>query len=196
MLDYLLPRRCAFCRRPHPDGLCDSCREILPLRERPDAGGVIAPLYYRDMVRFALHRYKFRGISGYAGVFGALMAGAAHGVEADVVTWVPCGFGRRWTRGYDQSRLLAAIVARRLGLPAERLLSKTRPVKSQTKMKDDAARRRNVQGVFKTAGPSQGKRILLIDDIYTSGATMDEAQRVLLSAGATGVIPCVLATRR
>jgi predicted amidophosphoribosyltransferase len=98
-------------------------------------------------------------------------------------------------RGYDQSRLLALAVAGRLELPAEKLLVKARSVKSQTKMEDDVSRRRNVQGAFKASGPVEGKLILLIDDIYTSGATMDECRSILLSAGAASVIQCVVAAK-
>jgi ComF family protein len=196
LLSFLLPRRCVFCRKPHQEGICDLCQGKLPWRLPPDQNGVIAPLYYRDMARFALHRYKFRGFSGYAEVFGALMAQALRGVEADAVAWIPCGFWRRWTRGYDQSRLLALSVAKRLSLPTEKLLKKTRPAKSQTKMKDDGARRRNVRGVFKSSAPARGKRVLLIDDIYTSGATMNEARGVLLSAGAAKIVLCVAAARK
>lgn len=197
LLSFLLPRRCVFCRTLHTDGICGSCQDKLPWREPPGQNSVVAPLYYRGAVRFALHRYKFRGFSGYAEVFGTLMAQALRdcNIEADAVTWVPCGVWRRWMRGYDQSRLLALAVAGRLELPAEKLLVKARSVKSQTKMEDDVSRRRNVQGAFKASGPVEGKLILLIDDIYTSGATMDECRSILLSAGAASVIQCVVAAK-
>ncbi|MCL2002920.1 MAG: ComF family protein [Oscillospiraceae bacterium] len=198
-LAFLFPRRCVFCRVNHADGLCLDCQDKLPWREpvKADAAPVIAPLFYRDAVRLALHRYKFRGYSGYAAVFGELAAQAvkASGAEADVVAWVPCGLFRRWRRGYDQSRLLALAVAGQLGLPAEKLLVKTRSVKSQTKMKDDAARRENVRGVFKAHGSARDKRVLLVDDIRTSGATMNEARATLLSAGAAKVYPCAVASK-
>ncbi|MDR0325703.1 MAG: ComF family protein [Oscillospiraceae bacterium] len=198
VLEFLLPKLCAFCRRPDRDGLCADCQGKLPWRAPPDAGGVIAPLYYRDIVRFSLHRYKFRGVSGYADVFGMLMAQAVSDsrVEAEVATWVPCSFFRRWARGYDQSERLARAVAKYLGLSADKLLAKQRHAKSQTKMSGDEMRRENVRGAFKVLQNPAGKRILLIDDIYTSGATLDECRSVLLSAGAEEVICCAAASRR
>ena len=197
LLAFLLPKRCVFCRKSCKDGLCADCQDKLPWRTPPDANGVVAPLYYRDTVRFALHRYKFRGFSGYAGTFGTLIAQAAADsrVEADVVTWVPCGFWRRWTRGYDQSRKLARVAAKKLGLPAEKLLTKKRNPKSQTKMVNDAARRENVRGVFQPVRGPRGKRVLLVDDIFTTGATAGECREALLNAGAADVVCCAVASR-
>jgi ComF family protein len=197
IIDLLLPRRCVFCRAIDKGGICALCQDKLPWRVPPDQNGITAPLYYKDIARYALHRYKFKGFSGYAQVFGILMAQALSdsGAEADVVTWIPCGFWRGWSRGYDQSRLLALNAAKRLGLPAEKLLVKARFVKSQTKMANDGARRRNVSGVFKARGQASGKRVLLIDDIYTSGATMREAAAVLTASGFAAVIPCAVAAR-
>lgn len=200
MLDLIVPKRCAFCRRPHPDGLCADCRVNLPWRSAPYDGVVIAPLLYRDSVRQALHRYKFRGVSGNAQVFGELMAAAARSAnaEADAVTWVPCSFARRWTRGYDQAKKLAQSLGRRLALPVEGILRKTRHTRSQTKMPDSAARRANVQGAFNVRPKVsvEGKRILLVDDIHTTGATLDECKKILLNAGAESVVCCVVASRR
>ncbi|MDR0293899.1 MAG: ComF family protein [Oscillospiraceae bacterium] len=194
----LLPKRCVFCRKPHPDGLCGECREGLPWRDPPDKNGVVSPLLYREPVRSALHRYKFRGFSGYAEVFGLLMSQAVSGarVRADVVTWVPCSFLRKWTRGYDQSEKLARAVAKRLNLPAEKLLKKARHTKPQTKMPDGAARRENVRGAFRLLQNPPGRSILLIDDIHTTGATMEECRGILRSAGAGNVILCTAASRR
>jgi len=124
-----------------------------------------------------------------------LMAEAVGSREIDIVTWVPCNFFRRWTRGYDQSERLARVVGKRLSLPVERLLRKKRRVKSQTKMADDKARRENVRDVFQVLRNPEGKHVLLIDDIYTSGATAGECRSLLLSAGAEEVMICTTAAR-
>jgi len=197
ILNCLLPKRCVFCRKSCGDGLCADCQDRLPWRSPPDANGVVAPLYYRDAVRPALLRYKFRGFSGYAGTLGALIAQAAADsrIKADVVTWAPCGFWRRWTRGYDQSGKLARVVSKRLGLPAEKLLIKKRGVKSQTKMAGDEARRENARGAFKAKYSPRGKRVLLVDDIYTTGATAAACRAALLNAGASEVVCCAVASR-
>jgi ComF family protein len=196
MFDFIFPRRCVFCRCPGTDELCPNCKETLPWRSRTESG-IIAPLYYRETVRFALHRYKFRGFTGYAVPFGRLMAQAVRDSGADVctVTWIPCSFWRWWTRGYDQSEKLARAVGKELGLPVTRLLVRTRHRKPQTAMPDDGMRWENVQGVFMAADSAEGLRILLIDDIHTSGATMDVCRSLLIKAGAESVIPCVLAIK-
>jgi ComF family protein len=197
LISLILPKRCVFCGAPHPGGFCGDCGGKLPWRKPPGLDGVIAPLFYKSSARFALHRFKFRGFSGYAPVFAALMAQAVRdcGAEADTVAWIPCGIWRRWTRGYDQSRLLAKAAAKALSLPHEKLLIKVKRVKSQTKMPGDAERHINVKGVFKALPAARGKRIFLIDDIYTSGATLNQASGVLKSAGAAEVIPCAVAAR-
>ncbi len=199
MLSLIVPKRCAFCRRPHPDGLCADCRDELPWRRNPYDGVVVAPLLYRGTVRQALHRYKFRGVSGNAKVFGELMAAATRsaGVEADAVTWVPCSFARRWTRGYDQAKKLAQSLGRHLSLPAEAMLRKTRHTRSQTKMPDSEARRANVQGSFSVRAKTTltGRRVLLVDDIRTTGATLDVCKTILLNAGAENVVCCVVASK-
>jgi ComF family protein len=197
MVDWLFPRRCVFCRDPHPDKLCDACQSALPWRVPCDTGGIIAPLYYKDTVRLAMHRYKFRGFSGYAEVFGTLMAQAVIDAcaKTDVAAWVPCSFFRRWSRGYDQSEKLARVVAKQLSLPAEKLLRKKRNTKPQTKMSGDGARAANVQGAFTASPAARGKRILLIDDIYTSGATLSECRAILLAAGAGDVVYSTTAVR-
>jgi ComF family protein len=198
LLGVLLPKRCIFCQghRPASGGrellVCTSCLGSLPWRL---PGEIVAPLYYKGAVRSALHRYKFNGASGYAKAFGTLMAQAivGSGVSADVITWIPCSFFRRWSRGYDQSEKLARAVSKCLHLPSQKLLVKKRHAKSQTKMADEAARRENVRGVFSASSEAFGKRVLLIDDIYTTGATMEECRQVLLDAGAEEVTGCVLA---
>jgi ComF family protein len=199
MVDFLaliLPKRCVFCRKPCPEGLCADCRTGLPWR-KSGASPVVTPLYYRDTVRLALHRYKFHGALGYAKVFAELMLRALEdgGVRADAVTWIPCSLFRRWSRGYDQSEKLARAIAGGLQLPVQKLLNKKRHSRSQTRMTDDRARRRNVRGAFAASPEAFGKRILLIDDIYTSGATMEECRGVLLKAGALEVVGCVLAAK-
>lgn len=195
-LSVLFPRRCIFCRRPHPEGLCAECQDKLPWRTE-QTGGVIAPLLYRTTVRAALHRYKFQGFSGYAEIFGMLTAQAVQDsrTEADVVTWVPCSRIRRWTRGYDQSEKLARVIGKQLGVPVKKQLIKVRHTRSQTKMRDDAERRKNVSGTFKAIGSTSEKRVLLVDDIHTTGATLAECRNVLLHSGAIEVICCTVASK-
>lgn len=191
LLDLLFPPRCAFCQKKSGSSICDACQAALPwvAEPHPDCH---APLYYTGDVRKMLHRYKFQGRASYAAVLGDLMrmclrdAGAD---RADLVSWIPSSRRRQRGRGYDQSRKLAEALARGLGLPLKRLLVKTTHNVSQSTLRDAAARRDNVCGAFRAICPLEGRSVILVDDIFTTGATMGECSRVLAQAGAGRVIP-------
>ena len=110
--------------------------------------------------------------------------------EADMITWVPISAKRLRKRGYDQVQLLARAVGPELGIPVEPLLEKIRDNRANSGLKTPAERRANVLGVYKAVGQEhfRGKRVLLLDDIVTTGATASECARVLLTAGAEEVI--------
>ena len=197
LADLLYPPKCVFCRRLLPrgtDGVCAACERTLPYNDTPRSGPFfeicIAPLRYEGVVRDALHRYKFGGLSCYASALAVLVADAvrASGIEADLVTWVPVSRKRRKKRGYDQAELLARNVAKRLALPCAPLLQKTVDNPAQSGL-GAAERRGNVLGVYRAENPGMiaGARILLVDDIVTTGSTLSECSRVLLTAGAAPV---------
>ena len=106
--------------------------------------------------------------------------------------------GRRRERGFDQSERLCMVIARELGLPVERLLQKTRHTKRQSELNDASMRAANASGAYSVVDPAKvaGRRILLIDDIVTTGATLAECSRVLRTAGAESVVCAVLAAAR
>lgn len=105
---------------------------------------------------------------------------------------------RRWRRGFDQGEKLARVVAAELGLPVRGMLRKVRHTQPQSGLEDPAARRANALGAYAPAPGVQGKglRILLVDDVVTSGATLSECARVLLGAGAGEVLCATLAQAR
>jgi ComF family protein len=105
----------------------------------------------------------------------------------DVLTWIPVSRLRRIRRGYDQVELLAKAVGRELGIQPVPLLKKVRHNRPQSGLKDAAARRANVLGVYEALPGAEGKHILLVDDIVTSGATLLECARTLQEAGAASV---------
>ena len=145
--------------------------------------------YYRNDVKQSIHRFKFYRGRSYAHGYGRLL-----GMQIlkdfpdgfDVVTWVPIGFFRKLRRGYDQSKLLAIAVAEELGYEATPLLKKIRNTPPQSGIPDAAKRRANVLGAYDTVNKDllAGKRILLLDDVITTGATCSECARVLMTAGA------------
>ena len=209
ILDLLFPPKCAFCgalTERENEGVCPACRRELPwtenLKRKADfVIGVTAPLYYEGTVRQALLRYKFNGAPARGDVYGRLIGEALRKQEKtgfDVVTWAPLSRKRLRRRGYDQARLLAEAAAKELGIPCEGLLKKVRHTPPQSGISAPEARRANVSGVYTVSEPNRvrGKRILLIDDIITTGATVSECARILLLNGAGSVHAAALAVPR
>jgi ComF family protein len=106
-----------------------------------------------------------------------------------MLVWIPVSRLRKLRRGYDQSELIARSLSRELGLKRVCALKKIRHTRPQSRISDVAERRANVLGAYRVTIPERvvGKRVLLVDDIFTTGATMSEAARMLKSAGAKEV---------
>ena len=106
----------------------------------------------------------------------------------DFITWVPVSAKRKRKRGYDQAEIVAQSVGRELGIKPTRLLKKLRDNPAQSGLQSEQ-RRANVLGVYAFTGETdlRGKRILLIDDVFTTGSTAEECARVLKSADASEV---------
>jgi len=115
--------------------------------------------------------------------------------EQDLLTSVPLHWRRRLRRGFDQAGLLAQRLSRFLQIPlSDRNLRRIRATASQTGL-SESKRRENVRGAFRVRRPDEveGKRVLLVDDVMTTGATASECARTLLSAGAKDVSVLVVA---
>ncbi len=197
LLNLLFPPKCLLCRRilqEHELDLCHNCRmdgpECTNQRKKfPFIDSWTAVWYYEDNARRSLLRYKFRGKRSYAQGYGRLLAmklQTAHPDGFDLLTWVPVSTLRKFTRGYDQVELLARSVGRELGMKPLPLVRKIRHNQPQSGIFGDAQRRANVLGVYRVENPEllREKKILLLDDIITTGATAGECARVLLTAGA------------
>ncbi len=200
VLRLLFPPKCTLCQKlleTDETDLCRSCRVEVP--ECPVRSTKLSFLdswtavwYYEDPVRSSILRYKFYGARRYAGCYGKMLAmklQERHPEGFDLLTWVPTGTLRRLRRGYDQVALLAQAVGRELEMEPVQLLKKIRNNRPQSGIAGQAERRANVLGAYRVAGAEsiQGKRILLLDDVITTGATAGECARVLLTAGAKEV---------
>jgi len=210
LLDLLFPPKCPFCGRILGDGadpICADCRQILPRTREGESfkvdfmTKVVSPLYYEKQVRESFLRYKFHGVSSYSTVYAQLMAETiARELDNgyDLITWVPLSRKRLRKRGYDQARLLAEKVAFLLTKDVKPVLKKDRDTKAQSSLLTAQERRGNVSGCYSLMDSAaiQGKRILLIDDILTTGSTLSECARVLLLGGADAVCGATFARKR
>ena len=148
--------------------------------------------YYKDNVRQSLLRYKFARYRSYVPCYSRLLAmklQTARFEDFDILTWVPVSRLRRMKRGFDQVELLARETARQLGIEAVPCLKKIRHTPPQSGLKTAAQRRANVLGAYTVLSPEtiRDKRVLLLDDIITTGATVSECARMLTLAGAREV---------
>ena len=206
MLEWLFPGKCVLCRKilqKEETDLCRACRANQPeypygKKKVTRIADLTAVWMYEGNVRRSIHRYKFNGARHYADVYGRLLAMRILRdlPQADVITWVPISRQRLRKRGYDQVELLARAVGGELGIPTVKLLEKFRDNRANSGLKTPAERRANVLGVYKVpeGADIRGKRVLLLDDIVTTGATASECARVLLTAGAEEVIFAAVAS--
>jgi len=207
ILNLLFPPKCPFCAKIlDVPGICNTCEQELPwikdeevVVKKLEGIRCAAPLWYQEQVRETLLRFKFQGNSAIAGPLGEVIARCAaeqFGGEFDIVTWVPVSKRRLRKRGYDQTELLAQSVCLKWNIRPTKMLRKAVDNPPQSGLRDASARRANVLGVYEAVNEEQihGKRVLLIDDIYTTGATLTECVRVLKEAGAADVV-CVAAAR-
>lgn len=206
MTDLVYPAKCILCQKlltGQETDLCSHCRKAAPVLKKGNfkisfVARWTAVWYYKDDVRKSLQRYKFSRKTVYAAVYGRLLAAKLQQAgfdDFDLLTWVPTSFLRRWTRGFDHAARIARVTARELGCQAVPTLRKVRHNPPQSSLKDAAARRANVLGAYRVKDRSlvAGKRILLLDDIITSGATVSECAKTLTVAGAQSVLCAAVA---
>ena len=200
LLNLLFPPKCVLCKKllsREETDLCRHCREHAPVFSKEKIkfsfiAGWTAVWYYKDNVRQSLLRYKFACYRSYVPCYSRLLAmklQTSRFENFDVLTWVPVSRLRRMKRGFDQVELLAKATAQQLGIEAVPCLKKIRHTPPQSGLRTAAQRRANVLGAYMVTDPEivQNKRVLLLDDIITTGATVSECARMLLLAGAKDV---------
>lgn len=210
VMDLVFPPRCVFCRRflkAGENGICRKCADGLPYADdAPKRKGnffekCVSPLYYEGNVRRSILSFKFGGRFGYARAYAPLLAECIEKNfknEYDLITWIPLSGKRMKKRGYDQSFLLASEAAKLMDDVVVETLKKTGDTPAQSKMRSADERRANVMGVYEVVEPElvKGQRILLIDDIITTGSTLSEGAKMLMMAGAQYVMCATLARTR
>ena len=209
ILDFFFPPRCAFCGailEESGDGVCSACRKALPRaaeteRQCDFVRAYTAPFYYEEPVRQGMLASKFRNAPARGQALGRMIGEdlLRRGIDGlDLLSCVPLSAKRHRRRGHDQPRLLAEAAGEALGTTAVPLLRKARDVSPQSRLCTPEERRANISGcyVVRSADAVRGKRILLIDDIITTGSTLSECARMLLTAGAVSVRGAALACHR
>jgi ComF family protein len=217
LLDVFFPPRCAACRELLPPvdepgvigALCASCEMILEpiaescarcglpgspgdrcescLQHPPAFDQARAAFLYGGAIADVLHHFKYEDHSELAGPLADHVA-ALDLPDVDVVAPIPLHAARRRQRTYDQALYLARAVARQRGWPFDAgLLTRIRPTPRQVGQHREE-RAANVRGAFRASERAQGRTVLLVDDVVTTGATASECARALKNAGARRVI--------
>ena len=206
LTQLFFPAKCVLCgkllKKDETD-LCHGCRTNAPVFSKGNfkisfVARWTAVWYYKDMVRDGILRYKFGHRRSYAQAYGKILAMKLQNAgfdDFDVLTWVPVSRKRLRKRGYDQVELIAHAAAAELGLTAVRTLKKIRHTPAQSTLSNVAARRANVLNAFCVIRPGlvRDRRVLLLDDIITTGTTAAECARMLHTAGAKTVLCAAMA---
>ncbi|HSA88651.1 MAG TPA: ComF family protein [Burkholderiales bacterium] len=188
--DADLPRlagaRCPRCALDSPRGeVCGRC-----LSDAPHYDATVAALAYEFPADALVHALKFRGELALAGVLGALLCEKISDLEIDHVIPVPLSATRLRERGYNHAAEIARhLVPRKLDLA---LCERSRDTPPQMEL-PLAERRRNVRGAFRCTRALAGASVAVVDDVMTTGATLDEVARALKAAGAARVVNWVVA---
>jgi competence protein ComFC len=220
IIAFIFPKRCCLCGKTIPTNvrICENCSEELPIiggkickncgREKGvcccknkkfEFERCVAPFYYEGAVKKGIWRYKYRNKQYAAGAFAYYTAKTVHNefadINFDIITAVPMSKKEYANRGYNQSVLFARLLAKELDIKYRDVLIKTLDTKPQQSC-NATQRWANIFGVFKATDISniKDKTILLVDDISTTFATLNECAKMLKLAGAKHIYCVAIAT--
>ena len=211
VLEVLFPPSCSACGRSSASPVCSVCEGSLPLLRGPicarcgkptavrvsscrDCAGLDGGLaavrsagLHTGGLREIIHSFKYGRRPDLASFLGnlAVKAASGHLYRPDMITFIPLWPAQERERGYNQSRLLALEIGRRMGIPVAPLLSKKRKTAPQNSL-PLKSRRRNLRDAFAVSRRADisGSSILLVDDVFTTGSTLSEAAKSLRRSGA------------
>lgn len=189
-------RACSVCGTPldtvYGDLLCLSCR-----KKRRRFKKVYVPLIYKEIVRDGIIGMKFRGKKGRSVTFAAfifLKLKEENAPRPDLITYVPMHFIRLGQRGYNQAYLMAKALGEMMNVPVVKTLRKIKHTSPQSKL-NGRARQENLEGAIKPhqAENFSGKTVLLIDDVTTTGTSLNVCAKELKAAGAKEIYAATVA---
>ncbi|WP_324359033.1 ComF family protein [Acetivibrio sp.] len=215
IINLIFPPKCIFCgtilNTDTKIEICKECYEQISFKEEASINpqgkynyydSVICVCDYSGIVKEAIRRYKFYNKPSYYRTFARLLAQKIKELtqwqKFDMIVSVPLHPNRERNRGYNQSYLIARQLSRELGIKNEsRLLVRVKNTNSQSLLKRDD-RLINIKDAFKITNASkiEGKTMFLVDDILTTGSTLNECSRVLKEAGAKKIVAAVIASGR
>lgn len=192
LLDFIYPNKCVFCEEVLPidekDGICKHCYlkiEFITDDKEPN----LSLFSYDDLTRFSILRLKYYNKIHYGKIFAHMMYNKLLKIDNkkyDYILYVPMYIKKKKKRGYDQAEVIAEELSKLCNIPIEKdNLIRTKNTLPQSKVSFED-RAKNVEGVFKVLKPERlrDKNILLIDDIYTTGNTINCCGKALKDAGA------------
>jgi competence protein ComFC len=219
-LDFIIPQHCVICNQEIKTGLlCNNCYDYIPLVKPPLCQSCGRPVKKDEFCQFCknaslidrgrawmlftppvdtiIHHFKYRKKSNLCVILGRAMATiikSDHFLKtADLIIPVPLYWWKLLRRGYNQAGLLAEIISENCGTKISNIMRRIKNTKTQTKL-NEGERRKNVYGAFALKSNNvKGKKVILIDDVMTTGATINECARVLKEADAKEVYSCVAA---
>lgn len=192
-LPVILPPLCPRCGRPGASGIvCPACRQ-----RQTEIDGIRSPFYFGEVIREAIHRLKYRNLKAISLRLAELLADylESNSLPGEILVPVPLHPRRLRERGYNQSGLLARELGKLISLPViEDRLIRVKEVRSQVRASSVEERRQNVIDAFVCRdGKVNGKEVILIDDVCTSGATLESCAAALKAEGAVSVWGLTLA---
>ncbi len=201
ILDFIYPNKCVFCQEVMPldekDGICKYCYMDIDFII-DDKEPTLSVFSYDETTRFSILRLKYYNKRQYAKVFAKMMYNKLLKIDTkkyDYIICVPMYIKKKKKRGYDQAELIAEELSKLCNIPIEKgNLIRTKNTLAQSKVSFED-RAKNVKGVFKVLNPDKikNKNILLIDDIYTTGNTINYCGKALKQAGANNICYFTLA---
>ena len=185
---------CRMCALPtHGTTLCGRCSS-----DPPPVSSLVATFAFDGAIRSAVHSLKYEGLRAISPILSDQMVSrwGDRRKTPDVVVPIPLHRSRLRSRGYNQAELLAGPVTTHLEVPLRTaLLRRVVDSPSQASARDEAERARRVRGIFAADAGGKDRHILLVDDVATTGSTINSAASALLDAGAWGVSALVLARK-